>query len=77
MEGAPAPLEGIEIRTKPWLQTAHPNYLWLTRGFFVEIGKAVLDKGMVCYDIYQLPSNITVRTRTESIRRKNFERRSI
>ena len=54
MEGAPPPPEGIEIRTNPWFQTAHPNYQWLTRGFFVGVGKGFLDKGEVCYDIYQL-----------------------
>ena len=53
-EGAPSPPEGIDIRTNPWFQTAHPNYQWLTRGFFVEIGKVFLDKGEVCYDIYQV-----------------------
>jgi len=54
MEGAPPPPEGIDIRTNPWFQTAHPNYQWLTRGFFIEVGKAFLDKGEVCYDIYQV-----------------------
>jgi hypothetical protein len=54
MEGAPPPPEGIDIRTNPWFQTAHPNYQWLTRGFFVEIGKVFLDKSEVCYDIYQV-----------------------
>ena len=54
MEGAPPPPEGIDIRTNPWFQTAHPNYQWLARGFFVEVGKAFLDKGEVCYDIYQV-----------------------
>jgi len=54
MEGASFPPEGIDIRTNPWFQTAHPNYKWLTRGFFVEVGKVFLDKGEVSYDIYQV-----------------------
>jgi hypothetical protein len=54
MEGAPPPPEGFDIRTNPWFQTAHPTYQWLTRRFFVEICKAFLDKGEVCYDIYQV-----------------------
>ena len=33
MEGAPPPPEGIDIRTNPWFQTAHPNYQWPDEGF--------------------------------------------
>jgi hypothetical protein len=54
MEGAPPPPEGIDVRTNPWFQTAHPNYQWLTRGFFIAVGKVFMDKGEVSYDVYQL-----------------------
>jgi hypothetical protein len=54
LEGAPPPPDGIVLRTNPWFQTAHPDYLWLTRGLFVEVGKAYLDRLEVCYDIYQV-----------------------
>jgi hypothetical protein len=54
LEGAPPPPEGIVLRTNPWFQTVHPNYLWMTRGLFVEVGKAYLDRGEVCYDIYHV-----------------------
>ena len=54
LEGAPPPADGISLRTNPWFQTAHPNYQWLVRGFFVEVGKAFLDIGEVRYDIYQV-----------------------
>ncbi|MBK8960753.1 MAG: DUF3237 domain-containing protein [Proteobacteria bacterium] len=54
LEGAPFPKEGITLRTNPWFQTAHPKYQWLTRGFFLEVGAAYLDRGEVCYDIYQV-----------------------
>ena len=54
LEGAPPPPEGIVLRTNPWFQTVHPDYLWMTRGLFVEVGKAYLDRGEVCYDIYHV-----------------------
>lgn len=52
--GAPPPPDGIELRSNMWLQTAHPNYQWMNRGFFFAVGKGYLDKMEVCYDIYQL-----------------------
>ena len=54
LEGVPPPAEGFSLRTNPWFQTAHPDYQWLVRGFFVEVGKAYLDRGEVQYDIYQV-----------------------
>ena len=54
INGAPPPPDGIDLRTNPWFQTAHPDYQWLVRGFFVGIGKAFLDRGEVFYDVYQV-----------------------
>ena len=54
LEGAPPPADGIELRTNPWFQTAHPNYQWMTRGLFVGVGKVYLDKLEVSYDVYQV-----------------------
>ena len=54
LEGAPPPPDGISLRTNPWFQTAHPKYQWMTRGLFLNVGKAYLDKGKVSYDTYQL-----------------------
>lgn len=52
LEGAPPPPDGIPLRTNPWFQTSHASYLWMTRGLFVEIGKAYLDRQEVSYDLY-------------------------
>ena len=54
LEGAPPPPDGITLRTNPWFQTVHPKYQWMTRGLFLNVGKAYLDKGEVSYDVYQL-----------------------
>lgn len=54
LDGKPPPPEGIELRTCPRFQTAHPDYLWLNRGLFVGVGKVFLDQSRVSYDIYQV-----------------------
>lgn len=54
LNGGPFPVEGLDLRTNPWFQTAHPKYQWLTRGLFVEVGKVFLDRGEVRYDIYHV-----------------------
>ena len=52
LDGVPPSEDGFALRTNPWFQTAHPDYQWLTRGLFVEVGKAYLHKREVCYDVY-------------------------
>ena len=54
LDGLPPPAEGIPLRTRPIYQTSHPDYLWLNRTFCVGIGRVLLDKGQVEYDVYSL-----------------------
>ena len=53
LEGQEPPAE-IALRGNPSFQVAHPKYEWLNRGFFINIGKAKLDKNIVEFDVYRI-----------------------
>jgi hypothetical protein len=44
----------IPLRTVPMLQTAHPDYQWVNRLQFVNIGEVNFEASMVSYDLYAL-----------------------
>ena len=46
--------DGLELRTCPRFQTAHPDYQWLNRAFCIGLGKSFVASHTVNYDIYQV-----------------------
>ena len=54
MDGAPPSDDGLELRTCPKFQTAHPDYQWLNAAFCIGLGKSYIDRNMVEYDVYQV-----------------------
>jgi hypothetical protein len=54
IEGAEPSGDGLDLRTCPRFQTAHPDYQWLNTAFFLGIGRSYIDLNTVKYDIYQV-----------------------
>tara|TARA_R110000787_G_scaffold47176_3_gene114272 strand:+ start:7965 stop:8423 length:459 start_codon:yes stop_codon:yes gene_type:complete len=44
----------VQIRAAPRLRTAHPDYQWVNRVQFINIGEGRLKEGVVQYDVYAL-----------------------
>ncbi|KAJ9652278.1 hypothetical protein H2198_008453 [Neophaeococcomyces mojaviensis] len=44
--------EGLRIRCAPYMQTDHPDYLWVNRLQCVEIGEIYPSKGYGSFDVY-------------------------
>lgn len=53
LNGSEPPAE-IQLRGNPHFQVAEPKYEWLNRGFFVNIGKAILSENIVKFDVYRV-----------------------
>ena len=51
--GNPPPT--FPIRTAPCFQTAHPDYAWVNRLQFLNIGEVDLGASRVSYDVYAAP----------------------
>jgi len=47
-----SPPSSLPIRANPRCYTAHSNYQWLNRLFYLGIGQAFLDRSEVVYDVY-------------------------
>lgn len=46
------PAEPFRIRSSPYLQTAHPDYLWVNRLQCINIGEVYASKGYGTFDVY-------------------------
>lgn len=46
--------EVLHIRAAPRFRTAHPDYLWMNRCQFINVGAVWLQSGEVRYDVYAL-----------------------
>jgi hypothetical protein len=44
----------IQLRTAPRLHSAHPNYTWVNRFQYVNVGEVNLETSVVAYDVYAL-----------------------
>ncbi len=54
MDGTLPSDEGLDLRTCPRFQTAHPDYQWLNAAFCIGLGKSYIEGHTVKYDIYQI-----------------------
>ena len=44
----------LSLRTAPMLHSAHPDYAWVNRLQFINVGEVNLETGVVRYDLYAL-----------------------
>ncbi len=42
------------MRTAPLMRSSHPDYLWVNRNQFVNVGEVDFEKFVVAYDVYAL-----------------------
>ena len=54
VDGTQPSEDGLDLRTCPRFQTAHPNYQWLNAAFCIGLGKSFIERHTVNYDIYQV-----------------------
>lgn len=46
--------DGLRIKCAPYMQTSHPDYLWVNRLQCVEVGEVYTEKGYGSFDVYAL-----------------------
>ncbi|KPI40793.1 uncharacterized protein AB675_10900 [Cyphellophora attinorum] len=46
--------DGLRIRCAPYMQTSHPDYLWVNRLQCIEVGEVYPSKGYGSFDVYAL-----------------------
>jgi len=44
----------VQLRTAPMMQSSHPDYLWVNRLQFIEVGEVDFSTLIVSYDVYAL-----------------------